>query len=232
MKTGGWGYGEGKVCAIMAANMVLAERLREIRVSKKLSQAEVEKKAGLLRCYLSRVENGREVPAVEVLEKLARALEVPLYYIFYDGSEPPLLPSGTGRKPTYKIVKGSEARAEVFKEKLRRLMARMGGDEQQFLCETAEKLLESGKRGVRQSSTAGEKQIIGEYHRLVDRKLQGNASAKDLAELERIEGGMQVIENEQTSGIEEVLEQRHRTMMEKLTNLTEELRRNTTVTER
>jgi transcriptional regulator with XRE-family HTH domain len=41
-------------------------------------QGDIEKRTGLLRCYVSRVENGHTVPAIETLEKLARALEVPV----------------------------------------------------------------------------------------------------------------------------------------------------------
>jgi DNA-binding XRE family transcriptional regulator len=62
---------------------------------KKLSQGDIEKRTGLLRCYISRVENGHTVPTVETLEKLARALEVPMYRLFYDGNEPPKLPNLT-----------------------------------------------------------------------------------------------------------------------------------------
>ena len=65
--------------------MVISERLRELRESKKLSQGDIEKRPGLRRCYISRVENGHTVPAVETLEKLARALEVPLYQLFSRG---------------------------------------------------------------------------------------------------------------------------------------------------
>jgi len=59
---------------------------------KKLSQGDIEKRTGLLRCYISRVENGHTVPAIETLEKMARAFEVPAYQLFYDGDEPPKLP--------------------------------------------------------------------------------------------------------------------------------------------
>jgi transcriptional regulator with XRE-family HTH domain len=59
--------------------MIIGERLRALREEKKFSQGEVEKRTGLLRCYISRVENGHTVPAVETLEKFARALEVPMY---------------------------------------------------------------------------------------------------------------------------------------------------------
>ena len=71
--------------------MIIGDRLRVLREQKKFSQGEIEKRTGLLRCYISRVENGHTVPAVETLEKFARALEVPLYQLFYDGDEPPKL---------------------------------------------------------------------------------------------------------------------------------------------
>ncbi len=73
--------------------MIIGDRLRALREEKKLSQGDIEKRTGLLRCYISRVENGHTVPAIETLEKLARALEVPLYQLFYDGEEPPQLPN-------------------------------------------------------------------------------------------------------------------------------------------
>jgi transcriptional regulator with XRE-family HTH domain len=66
-------------------NMIIAERLKQIRESKKLSQGDIEQKTGLLRCYISRVENGHTVPAVQTLEKMANALGVPMYQLFFDG---------------------------------------------------------------------------------------------------------------------------------------------------
>lgn len=73
--------------------MLIGEQLRLLREYKNLSQGDIEARCGLLRCYISRVENGHTVPAVETLEKFAHALEVPLYVIFYGtdqkrGSEP------------------------------------------------------------------------------------------------------------------------------------------------
>jgi transcriptional regulator with XRE-family HTH domain len=68
--------------------MVIGNRLKELRESKELSQGDIEKRTGLLRCYISRVENGHTVPAVSTLEKMARALEVPLYRLFHDGEAP------------------------------------------------------------------------------------------------------------------------------------------------
>ena len=79
--------------------MIISDRLRQLREDKKLSQGDIEKRTGLLRCYISRVENGHTVPAIETLEKLARALEVPMYQLFYEGTEPPKLPNLSNAKP-------------------------------------------------------------------------------------------------------------------------------------
>ena len=66
--------------------MVIGNRLRESREAKELSQGDIEKRTGLLRCYISRVENNHTVPAVDTLEKLARALEIPIYQLFHVGA--------------------------------------------------------------------------------------------------------------------------------------------------
>jgi transcriptional regulator with XRE-family HTH domain len=72
--------------------MVIGDRLRELRESKTLSQGDIEKRTGLLRCYISRVENNHTVPSVDTLEKLARALEVPMYRLFHAGEVPSGVP--------------------------------------------------------------------------------------------------------------------------------------------
>jgi transcriptional regulator with XRE-family HTH domain len=58
--------------------MVIGDRLRALRDHKKLSQGDIEKRTGLFRCYISRVENNHTVPAIVTLEKMARAMEVPV----------------------------------------------------------------------------------------------------------------------------------------------------------
>lgn len=68
--------------------MLIGDRLRELRQAKILSQGHIEKRTGLLRCYVSRVENSHTVPSIETLEKWARALGIPLYQIFYFGDKP------------------------------------------------------------------------------------------------------------------------------------------------
>jgi transcriptional regulator with XRE-family HTH domain len=90
--------------------VIIGDRLRDMREQKKLSQGTLKKRTGLLRCYISRVENGHTVPAIETLEKLARALEVPLYHLFYEGEEPPKLPNLPKRKSSDDIAWGSSNR--------------------------------------------------------------------------------------------------------------------------
>jgi transcriptional regulator with XRE-family HTH domain len=67
--------------------VIIGEKLKLLREQKNLSQGDIEHRTGMLRCYISRVENGHTVPAVETLEKFAQALEVPVYQFFYDGNE-------------------------------------------------------------------------------------------------------------------------------------------------
>jgi transcriptional regulator with XRE-family HTH domain len=105
--------------------VIIGERLRELRVEKKLSQGDIEKKTGLLRCYISRVENGHTIPAVETLEKFARALEVPMYTFFYDGAEPPKLPNLLKRKSADDILWGNSGKDAHMLAKFCRLFGRM-----------------------------------------------------------------------------------------------------------
>src|SRR5437667_10456356 len=105
--------------------MIIGDRLRALREEKKLSQGDIEKRTGLLRCYISRVENGHTVPAIETLEKLARALEVPLYQLFYDGEEPPQLPNLPKRKTSDDIAWGSTGKDARFLNRLRRLLSKL-----------------------------------------------------------------------------------------------------------
>src|SRR5260370_34738706 len=72
--------------------MQIGQRLRELRKAKNFTQGDIQKRAGLLRSYTSRVEHGQTVPSITTLEKYARALEVPLYRLFYEGEEPPEKP--------------------------------------------------------------------------------------------------------------------------------------------
>jgi transcriptional regulator with XRE-family HTH domain len=115
--------------------MIIGDRLRELREAKKLSQGDIEKRTGLLRCYVSRVENGHTVPAVETIEKFARALEVPTYQLFYDGEEPPKLPN----LPDENARGGSGKDARYFR-KLARLLSKSDERDRKLLLHVAQKM--------------------------------------------------------------------------------------------
>jgi transcriptional regulator with XRE-family HTH domain len=104
--------------------MVIGERLRELREAKNLSQGEIEKRTGCLRCYTSRVENGHTVPSIETLEKYARALEVPMYRFFHEGDEPPQKPKLSrteSAEPTWGAKEGERRELGRFVKALSRM---------------------------------------------------------------------------------------------------------------
>jgi transcriptional regulator with XRE-family HTH domain len=104
--------------------MIIGDRIRLLRETKKLSQGDIEKRTGLLRCYISRVENGHTVPALDTIEKIARALEVPLYQMFYDGEEPPVLPKLPRRRSADDIIWGSAGKDARTLTRFRRLLGK------------------------------------------------------------------------------------------------------------
>jgi transcriptional regulator with XRE-family HTH domain len=120
--------------------MIIGDRLRALREEKKLSQGDIEKRTGLLRCYISRVENGHTVPAIETLEKMARALEVPFYQLFYDGEEPPELPNLPKRRTANEIAWGSSGKEARVLTKFRRLMGRIDEGDRRLLLYMAQKM--------------------------------------------------------------------------------------------
>jgi transcriptional regulator with XRE-family HTH domain len=120
--------------------MIIGDRLRNLREEKNLSQGDIEKRTGLLRCYISRVENGHTVPAIETLEKMARALEVPLYQLFYDGEEPADLPSLPKRRTADEKVWGSTGKDARFLIMFRRLLGRIEEGDRRLLFYMAQKM--------------------------------------------------------------------------------------------
>jgi transcriptional regulator with XRE-family HTH domain len=120
--------------------MIIGDRLREMREAKQLSQGDIEKRTGLLRCYISRVENGHTVPAIETLEKMARALEVPLYQLFYDGEEPPKLPNLLKRKSSDDVAWGSAGKDARFLSKLRRVLGKSDEQNRKLILFMAQKM--------------------------------------------------------------------------------------------
>jgi transcriptional regulator with XRE-family HTH domain len=126
--------------------MAIADRLKALREQKNMSQGDIEKRTGLLRCYISRVENGHTVPAIETLEKMVQALEVPMYHLFYDGEKPP---APTAPMPKVAMGWGSSGRDAKTLHRLRRLMSQAEEDDVKLLLFMAQKMSRRKKRGAR-----------------------------------------------------------------------------------
>jgi transcriptional regulator with XRE-family HTH domain len=124
----------------VAGAMVIGARLRELREERKLSQGDITEVIGLPRSYISRIENGHAVPSLETLQRLAAALDVPLYRLFYTGQD---APNGRAlRRSLEELAEdtgpaGGEAR---FLIEMRDLTKKLGGTERIFLLNLARKL--------------------------------------------------------------------------------------------
>jgi transcriptional regulator with XRE-family HTH domain len=128
---------------VYASLMVIGTRLRDLRESKSLTQADIEKRTGLSRPYVSRVENGHTAPSIQTLEKWARALDLPVYMLFYGGEEPPVAPP---LEPAG--LWGSSGKDAQLLTKFRRAFARMS-DANRDLLLTMLRKIEPKKRSAR-----------------------------------------------------------------------------------
>jgi len=137
---GGMNLNPSVLCRRSNPAMIIGERLRTLREEKKLSQGDIEKRTGLLRCYVSRVENGHTVPAIDTLEKMARAFEIPLYQLFYEGEEPPVLPNLLRQKSSDEGVWGSSGKDARYLEKLRRTLGKSNERNRNLIMHMAKKM--------------------------------------------------------------------------------------------
>jgi transcriptional regulator with XRE-family HTH domain len=129
----------GVVPATEDCTVIIGERLRALRMEKKFSQGEIEKRTGLLRCYTSRVELGHTIPNLETLEKYARALEIPMYKLFYEGEEPLKLPKLLKRE-TADTMWGSSGRDADMVRHFCRLFSRMEKGNRELILFMARKM--------------------------------------------------------------------------------------------
>jgi transcriptional regulator with XRE-family HTH domain len=115
-------------------------RLKQLREWRKFSQGKIEKRTGLLRCYISRVENGHTVPSIETLEKMARALEVQMYQLFFSDNENPNA-NGNGRQRNKKDWASPGKGSRMLAKFVNSLGAMSEQDRALFLY-TAEKIVQ------------------------------------------------------------------------------------------
>jgi len=122
--------------------MLIGTRLRQLREQKQMSQGDIEERTGLLRCYVSRVENGHTVPSLETLERFAGVLDVPLYQLFFSGEEAPPTPSLTPRRTLEEMTgdNGENGQDAQFLLKIRTLLARLAEPDRDVILSLAKRL--------------------------------------------------------------------------------------------
>jgi transcriptional regulator with XRE-family HTH domain len=125
--------------------MTLGDRLKSLRNERGISQGEMERRTGLLRSYISRVENGHTLPSVDTLVKMARALEVPLYRLFYDGEQPPTLSSLSALRTTSREDWGNSGKWSAFFRRAHSLVARRKDADRKLLLLVAHHLIRRHK---------------------------------------------------------------------------------------
>ena len=93
--------------------MDVGKRLRQLREIKGLSQGDIERRSGLLRSYISRVEGGYTAPSLATLEKFSKALEIEPYQLLFLGEGKPAAPKVPEQmnmgKPVKRLVKCFES---------------------------------------------------------------------------------------------------------------------------
>ena len=126
---------------------MIGNRLRDLREAKHLSQGDIEKRTGLRRGYVSRVENGHTVPGLETLERWAQALEVALYQLFYDVEEPPQVPTVLRKsKPKHFRDWASQGKGLRMFTKIKFALSRMSAGDQRLLLHMAQKMSHKSRR--------------------------------------------------------------------------------------
>lgn len=121
----------------------VGKRLREIRIRQGLTQIDLENRAGLLRSHISRIENGRRMPSLETLERLAVALQVPVYSFFYP-PRPEAFRPGHAKHAAREIGPPSRSESEEspdsFLTQLQQVLRRLSESDRQALLATARKM--------------------------------------------------------------------------------------------
>ncbi len=120
--------------------MDIGKRLRKLREERKFSQGDMEKSTGLFRCYISRVENGYTVPNLKTLEKCAKAFDIPLFRLFYEGDEPLALSKLPRRSRLDELAEGRSAKESDFLGKLFKSLGRLTPTDRNLFLNVAQKL--------------------------------------------------------------------------------------------
>src|SRR6266404_6202757 len=135
------GFQDAANLKITGAKVIIGERLRAFREYKALSQVDMEKRTGLFRYYISRVENGHTIPTLETLTRFARALEVPVFHLVYEEDDPyklPILPQSVRSIESFTGLSKNELR---FLEHFNLLISQLPERDRQLLFGLARRML-------------------------------------------------------------------------------------------
>jgi transcriptional regulator with XRE-family HTH domain len=116
------------------AFMKIGETIRNNRLQRSMSQGDIEKRTGLLRCYLSRVENGHTIPSLDTLAKIASAMDMPLSQFFVEGNT-------NGHKGLPQLS-DDEVR---FLSQMRRYSVNLNDSDRKLVLAMVKKMASSGK---------------------------------------------------------------------------------------
>src|SRR3984885_4698348 len=118
----------------------IGARVRAERKARNLSQADLERRCGLARCRISWLEHGRAVPTIETLERIADALEIPVYRLFRDGDESVQAANASSKSATNGNTRRSRKNVVRVLRELREQVSRMHEDDQHLLLFIARKM--------------------------------------------------------------------------------------------
>lgn len=116
--------------------MNIGETIRTLRLQKGMSQGDIEKRTGLLRCYLSRVENGHTIPSLDTLAKIAAAMDIPLAQFFTDDS------ASEATRPLHQLSE-DEVR---FLTQIRRYSSGLNDSDRKLVLAMVKKMAATGTR--------------------------------------------------------------------------------------
>jgi transcriptional regulator with XRE-family HTH domain len=116
--------------------MNIGETIRNFRLQRSMSQGDIEKRTGLLRCYLSRVENGHTIPSLDTLAKIAGAMDLALSQFFADGH------NSNGHSKGLPQLSDDEVR---FLSQMRRYSANLNDSDRKLVLAMVKKMASNSK---------------------------------------------------------------------------------------
>jgi transcriptional regulator with XRE-family HTH domain len=152
--------------------LIIGERLRAWREYKALSQNDMEKRLGLSRYYISRLENGHTIPTLETLERFARALEVPVFHLVYEEEgpyQPPVLPESTGSIETSADLSKKDLH---LLDRLVPLFSQLRDRDKKLLFGLARRMIKRGTPRFPSTKKLKTKCKVGTPRRLLSRRMQ------------------------------------------------------------